>query len=456
MKNFSVVILAAGAGSRMKSSLPKVMHKLSGKPLIKWVVDTVSSLRPDNIVVVLGHGAQKIEEYLSKIDVESIRIVYQKEQYGSAHAVMQAEKVLKKYTGNILVLSGDVPLIKKATLSSLIKGNQKANSSVGVLATEVVNPSGYGRVVKKDNNSLEKIVEEKDADIVEKQIRLINSGIYCFDKNLWKALSKVKPNNAKKEYYITDTVTILKSMGKTTYLTITEDENEVKGINNRIDLSQAETFLKNKKVEELLESGISIVDTSNVYISYDAKIGKDSLIYPGVFIDVGVVIGQGCVLKGSSYIVGSKIDSGSTVSYSYIDGAIVGKNVKIGPFSHIRPGSVLKDNVKVGNFSETKKAVIAKDSKVNHLSYIGDAEIGENVNIGAGTITCNYDGVNKHKTIIGNKSFIGSNVNFVAPVKIGENVLVAAGSTVTHDVPSGKLIIARSRQELKHKRSNTK
>jgi bifunctional UDP-N-acetylglucosamine pyrophosphorylase/glucosamine-1-phosphate N-acetyltransferase len=456
MKNFSVVILAAGAGTRMKSSLPKVMHKLSGRPLIKWVVDTVSSLKPDNIVVVLGHGAQKVEEYLSKIDVKDINIVYQKEQNGSAHAVMQAEKVLKNYIGNILILSGDVPLIKKATLSSLIKGSQKANSSVGVLAAEVVNPFGYGRIVKKDNNSLEKIVEEKDANITEKEIRLINSGIYYFDKNLWKALSKVKPNNAKKEYHITDTVAILKNMGKTVYLTITEDENEVKGINNRIELSQAETFLKYKKVEELLERGISVVDKNNVYISYDAKIGKDSIIYPGVFVDIGVVIGQGCVLKGSSYIVDSKIDSGSTVSYSYINGAIVGKNVKIGPFSHIRPGSVLKDNVKVGNFSETKRAVIAKDSKVNHLSYIGDAEIGENVNIGAGTITCNYDGVNKHKTIIGSKSFIGSNVNFVAPVKIGENVLVAAGSTVTHDVPSGKLIIARARQELKHKRNNAR
>ncbi|MDR1087560.1 MAG: bifunctional UDP-N-acetylglucosamine diphosphorylase/glucosamine-1-phosphate N-acetyltransferase GlmU [Endomicrobium sp.] len=456
MKNFSAVILAAGVGTRMKSPLPKVMHKLSGKPLIKWVVDTVSSLKPDNIVVVLGYGVQKVEEYLSKIDVKNIRIVYQKEQHGSAHAVMQAEKVLKNYSGSILILSGDVPLIKKSTLSSLIKDNQKANCSVGVLAAEVVNPFGYGRIIKKDNNSLEKIVEEKDADIAQKQIRLINSGIYCFDKNLWKALSKVKPNNAKKEYYITDTVAILKSMGKTAYLTITEDENEVKGINNRIELSQAETFLKDKKVEELLESGISVIDTNNVYISYDAKIGKDSIIYPGVFVGTDVVIGQGCVLKGSSYIVDSKIDSGSTVSYSYINGAIVGKNVKIGPFSHIRPGSVLKDNVKVGNFSETKKAVIAKDSKVNHLSYIGDAEIGENVNIGAGTITCNYDGVNKHKTIIGSKSFIGSNVNFVAPIKIGENVLVAAGSTVTHDVPSGKLIIARSRQELKHKRNNVK
>ncbi|MCA6085814.1 bifunctional UDP-N-acetylglucosamine diphosphorylase/glucosamine-1-phosphate N-acetyltransferase GlmU [Candidatus Endomicrobiellum agilis] len=450
MKNFSAIILAAGAGTRMKSSLPKVMHALSGKPLIKWVIDAVSSLKPDNIVVVLGHEADKVEEYLAKINVKNLKIVYQKEQLGSAHAVMQVRKVLKSYGGNILVLSGDVPLIEKNTLAFLIKDNQKVNSSVAVLAAEVSDPFGYGRIVKKDG-FLEKIVEEKDANILEKRINLINSGIYCFDKNLWKALSKVKPNNVKKEYYITDTIAILKGMGKTASLTVTKNENEVKGINNRLELSQAETLLEYKKIKELFENGVSIIDANNVYISYDAKIGQDSVIYPGVFIGESVIIGKNCVLKGSSYITNSNIGSDSVISYSYINGAIIGKNVKVGPFSHIRPGSVLKDNVKVGNFSETKKAIISKNSKVNHLSYIGDAEIGEDVNIGAGTITCNYDGLNKHKTIIGSRSFVGSNVNFVAPVKVGENVVIAAGSTVTRDVPSGKLAIARARQELKRR-----
>jgi bifunctional UDP-N-acetylglucosamine pyrophosphorylase/glucosamine-1-phosphate N-acetyltransferase len=450
MKNFSVVILAAGIGERMRSSLPKVMHKLSGKPLIKWVIDSVSSLKPDNIVIVLGHRAEKVEEYLSEINVKNLKIVYQKEQIGSAHAVMQAEKVFKNYSGNILVLSGDVPLINVKTLSALIKNNDKTASSITVLAAEVVNPFGYGRIVKKDG-FLERIVEEKDANISEKRINLINSGIYCFDKNLWKALSKVKPNNSKKEYYITDTVAILKSMGKNVTLTVTKDENEVKGINNRLELSQTEVLLKDRKVKRLFESGVSIIDANKVYISYDAKIGQDTVIYPGVFIDTSVVIGKGCVLKGSSYITDAKIDDGSIISYSYINGAVIGKNVKIGPFSHIRPGSVLKDNVKVGNFSETKKAVISKNSKVNHLSYIGDAEVGEDVNIGAGTITCNYDGINKHKTVIGSNSFVGSNVNFIAPVKVGNNALIAAGSTVTRDVPAGKLAIARAKQELKRR-----
>jgi bifunctional UDP-N-acetylglucosamine pyrophosphorylase/glucosamine-1-phosphate N-acetyltransferase len=450
MKNFSVVILAAGIGTRMRSSLPKVMHSLSGKPLVKWVIDSVFSLKPDNIVVVLGYGAEKIEKYLSEINVKNLKTVYQKEQLGSAHAVMEAEKVLKNYNGNILVLSGDVPLISVKTLSTLIKNNDKTASSITVLAAEVANPFGYGRIVKKDD-FLERIVEEKDANTYEKRINLINSGIYCFDKNLWKALSKVKLNNFKKEYYITDAVAILKSMGKNVSLTVTKDENEVKGINNRLELSQAEALLRDRKLKKLFSSGISIIDANKVYISYDAKIGQDSIIYPGVFIDTNVVVGKGCVLKGSSYITDAKINDGSIISYSYINGAVIGKNVEIGPFSHIRPGSVLKDNVKIGNFSETKKAVIAKNSKVNHLSYIGNAEVGKNVNIGAGTITCNYDGVNKHKTVIGSNSFVGSNVNFIAPVKVGNNTLIAAGSTVNRDVPAGRLAIARARQELKRR-----
>lgn len=291
MKKFSAVILAAGAGTRMKSSLPKVMHVLSGKPLIKWVIDVVSSLNPDNIVVVLGYGADKVEKYLAKINIKNLKIVYQKEQLGSAHAVMQAKDVLKSYGGYTLVLSGDVPLIEKNTIVSLIKANQRVNSAVTVLSAEVSDPFGYGRIVKKDG-FLEKIVEEKDANFLEKQINLINSGIYCFDKNLWKALLEVKPDNAKKEYYITDTVSILKSMGKNVSLSVTKNENEVKGINNRLELSQAETLLKDKKIKELFESGVSIIDANNVYISYDAKIEYDSIIYPGVFIDEGVIIGK--------------------------------------------------------------------------------------------------------------------------------------------------------------------
>jgi bifunctional UDP-N-acetylglucosamine pyrophosphorylase/glucosamine-1-phosphate N-acetyltransferase len=448
MKNFSVIILAAGTGSRMKSSLPKVMHKLSGKPLVKWVIDAVCALKPDNIVVVLGHKASSVEEYLSG---SNVKFVYQKEQLGSAHAVMQAKEVLGNYNGNVLVISGDVPLIKPSTLLSLVKNNEKTGSAVTVLSCKVENPFGYGRIVRKDG-LLEKIIEEKDSNLAEKLIKEINSGVYCFDRNLWQALLKVKQNNKKNEYYLTDTIAILKEFGKKVSLITIKDEYEVKGINNRTDLFQVQAILKDNKIKELLDKGVSFIDITNVYVSYDAKIGGDTVIYPGVFIDRDVLIGKKCVIKGASYIVSSKIGDESVISYSYVEGAIIGKRVTIGPFAHIRQESVLKENVKIGNFSEIKKAVIANNSKVNHLSYIGDADIGEYVNIGAGTVTCNYNGEKKHKTIIGSKSFVGSNVNFVAPVKIGPGALVAAGSTITYDVPPGKLAIARARQELKHRK----
>ncbi|MDR3275385.1 MAG: bifunctional UDP-N-acetylglucosamine diphosphorylase/glucosamine-1-phosphate N-acetyltransferase GlmU [Endomicrobium sp.] len=448
MKNFSAVILAAGAGTRMKSSLPKVTHKLSGKPLLKWVIDSVASLNPDNIVIVLNRDTEVLEESLSG---KNIRIVYQEKLLGSANAVMQAEKVLKNYKDSILVLSGDVPLVRSSTLSSLVKNSKTTGASVTVLAAQVENPFGYGRIIR-NGNFLEKIVEEKDAAFAEKQIKEINSGIYCFDENLWKALLKVKPNNIKKEYYITDTISILKKAGKKISLFLIKDSYEIKGINDRTELLQAENILKYKKVEELLSSGVSIVDANNIYVSYDAKIGCDTIIYPGAFIDTGVSIGKNCIIKGTNYIINSQINDSSTILYSYIEGAVIGKKVKIGPFSHIRHGSVLKENVKIGNFSETKKATIAKNSKINHLSYIGDAKIGKDVNIGAGTITCNYDGIKKHQTLIGAKSFIGSNVNFIAPVRIGQNVLVAAGSTITRNVSSGKIVIARANQEVKNKK----
>ncbi|MCL2143949.1 MAG: bifunctional UDP-N-acetylglucosamine diphosphorylase/glucosamine-1-phosphate N-acetyltransferase GlmU [Endomicrobia bacterium] len=447
MKNFSVVILAAGAGTRMKSSLPKVMHKLSGKPLINWVIDSVQSLKPDNIVVVLGHKSEIVEENLDK----KIKAVYQKEQLGSAHALMQAAKVLKNYKGDVLVMCGDVPLVKTSALSSLLKYNAKNKASATVLAAKVEDPFGYGRIVKS-GAALEKIVEEKDASPQEKLINEINSGIYCFDNNIWKALLKVKPDNAKKEYYLTDTIEILKKSGKKTLSLTAENASGLKGINNRFELHEAEMALQELKISELFEKGVTVIDANNTYISYDAQIGRDTVIYPGTFIDAGVKIGRNCVIKGTSYIKNSVLADNVSILYSYVDGADIGKGSKIGPFSHIRPGSVLKDNVKVGNFSETKKAVISKNSKVNHLSYIGDAEIGENVNIGAGTITCNYDGKNKHKTVIGADSFVGSNVNIVAPVNIGKGVLVAAGSTITHDIPSGKLAIARARQEVKQRK----
>jgi bifunctional UDP-N-acetylglucosamine pyrophosphorylase/glucosamine-1-phosphate N-acetyltransferase len=451
-RKFSVVILAAGKSTRMKSYLTKTMHTLSGKPLVKWCIDSVSVLKPDKVVLVLGHDAKVIEESLSESNVE---IVYQKEQLGSAHALMQSEKVLKNYKGNVLVMSADTPLVRSSTLLSLVDNNMKTGASVTVLIAKVENPFGYGRIIKK-SETLERIVEENDATLTEKQIKEVNSGIYCFDEYLWVALSKVKLNRVKKEYYLTDTVTIVKNLGKKVSMITAKDSCEIKGINNREELAQAENILKTRKINALMCSGVTIIDPKNVYISHDSRIGRDTVIYPGAFIDIGVSIGKNCIIKGTSYIANSKIGDETIVSYSYIDGATIHNKVKIGPFSHIRFGSTLHKNVKIGNFSEIKKAVIKKKSRVNHLSYIGDAQIGNSVNIGAGTITCNYDGFKKHKTVIGSKSFVGSNVNFIAPVKIGSKALIAAGSTITHDVPEGKFAIARVHQEVKHRKMKNK
>jgi len=448
MEKVSAVILAAGAGTRMKSDLPKVAHKLSGKPLINWVIAAVSALKPQNIIVVLGHKSEIVEKALKETRV---KIVYQNKQLGSGHAVKQAEKILKGYNGDVLVISGDVPLVKSSTLSALIKTHEKSGASATVLAAKVENPSGYGRIVK-NGQVFERIVEEKDATLTQKQIKEINSGIYVFNKNVWNALSEVKPNNAKKEYYLTDTIEILKKSGKKVAIQTVVGETETKGINNRQELAEAETLLKDKKIKELLANGVSIIDTNNVFIASDAKIGRDTVIYPGAFISTGVKIGKNCQIVGASFIKDSKIADNCKIFYSFIDGADISNNCKIGPYAHLRPGTVLKEDVKVGNFSETKKAVVEKGSKVNHLSYIGDAHLGKNVNVGAGTITCNYDGVKKHQTHIGDNSFVGSNVNFVAPVKVGKGSLIAAGSTITKDVPSGSLAIARSRQEHKVKR----
>ncbi|MDR1052395.1 MAG: bifunctional UDP-N-acetylglucosamine diphosphorylase/glucosamine-1-phosphate N-acetyltransferase GlmU [Endomicrobium sp.] len=448
MKNVSVVVLAAGIGTRMISSISKVMHNLSGKPIIRWVIDSVLSINPNIVVVVVNRANSNIIKKL--LSDTNVKFVYQKEQLGSADAAMKAEKILKNKSDYILIVNGDTPLIDKIILNSLINKTIKTNSSLTLLSSILRNPYGYGRIIKK-NGILKNIVEEVNATEKEKEINEINSGIYCFDKNVWNYLKNVKQNNIKKEYYLTDVIPILKKKKKKISLFV-YNKYETIGINTRIDLLNAERELKIKKIYNLINSGVNIIDINNVYISNDAKIGKDTIIYPGVFIDIGVSIGEKCVIKGYSYLINSKIGYNNTIIYSYIEGSIIKNKVTVGPFAHIRHGTVLSENVKIGNFSEIKNSKVKEKSKINHLSYIGDSKIGKNVNIGAGTITCNYDGKKKNKTIIGQKSFIGSNVNLVAPIKIGENVFIAAGSTVTKNVPSNKFTISRPKQKIKQKK----
>jgi len=444
MKNIAVVALAAGEGTRMKSSLPKVLHNVCGRPMIGWVIESILGLKPCGTYIVVGHQADLVKEKSAR---KEIVFVEQKKQLGSGHALMQVEQKLKHFNGSILVLCADTPLIKTETLSVLLNFHSREKNAATVLSVMNDDPLGYGRIVRSSSGQVEKIVEEKDASRDIKKIKEINSGIYCFESPIiWGALKKIKSENVKKEYYLTDAIDILNRQGeKVGGCTICE-ANEVMGVNSRVELSAAEKAKRFEILEKHMISGVTVIDPSNTYVSADAVIGGDTTILPGTTIEGKTVIGTNCRIGPAAFISNSSIGNSVEVRSSYIYDSEIGNEAQIGPFSHIRPGTILKTGVKVGNFSEVKKSTIEEGAKVNHLTYIGDATVGKKVNIGAGTITCNYDGVKKHKTIIGDRSFIGSNVNFVAPVEIGSDAVIGAGSTITDNVPSKALAIARARQ----------
>ncbi|MFA7074810.1 MAG: bifunctional UDP-N-acetylglucosamine diphosphorylase/glucosamine-1-phosphate N-acetyltransferase GlmU [Endomicrobiaceae bacterium] len=451
MNNIYGVILGAGEGTRMKSCLPKVLHKVAGKELISHVTECLSYVKMQKLFVVIGSGSELVlkhlEEFNKKINVVP---VLQEKRLGSGHALLQVKKHADGLKGHLVVMCGDTPLVKHETIKLLLQYHIKNKNSATVLSGIVDNPFGYGRIVRNSSGNVSCIAEEKSADAEQKQIKEINSGIYCFDlQNLWRALSKVKNNNSKKEYYLTDVISILNKSGHKTDAVSLTNKEEILGINDRKQLAYAEKILRNRKIEELMANGVTVTDPSSTYIDSDVFIGQDTIIKPNTSIEGKSKIGKNCIIGPNTCIVNAYIGNKTAVLYSYIESSDIKNNIKIGPFSHIRPGSVLKDDVKVGNFSEVKKSVIDKGSKINHLSYIGDASIGKGVNIGAGTITCNYDGNKKYQTIIKDDVFVGSNVNLVAPVKIGSKVLIAAGSTITENVLPNKLTIARARQIIK-------
>ncbi|MBN1824511.1 MAG: bifunctional UDP-N-acetylglucosamine diphosphorylase/glucosamine-1-phosphate N-acetyltransferase GlmU [Endomicrobiales bacterium] len=450
MKNLAVVILAAGEGTRMKSEKPKVLHGLCGKPMIRWVLATVDRLKPEKAVLVVGH---KNEDVRKELEDEDIIFIEQPKQLGTGHALMQAASKLKSHHGDVLVLCGDVPLVEAETLRGLIDHHRKCCNSATILSARFDNPFGYGRVVRNPTGQVEKIVEEKDASNQEKEVREINSGIYCMQSPvIWDVLKSIRSDNAKKEYYLTDAIAILnyRQLKVDAYSKLRA--YEIMGINSRVELSVAEKIKRRQLLTSLMASGVTILDPDNTYVFSDAKIMPDTLLYPGTMLFGKVEIGSGCVIGPNTIITDSKIGENSVITSSHVCESVVGNSVKIGPYSHLRPGSVIKDGAKIGNFSEIKKSVVEKGAKVNHLSYIGDTQLGKKANVGAGTITCNFDGVKKHKTIIGNGAFIGSNTNFIAPVKIGADALIGAGSTITEDVPAKALAIARSRQVNKKRK----
>jgi len=441
--SFAAVIMAAGLGTRMKSATPKVLHKLYGKPLIRYVIDAALSMKPDKIVVVVGPAADAVKDALKDTGVI---FATQKTPDGTAGALRAGLRSLGSYKGRLLVLSGDAPLVENSTLKNLMSLHSRRKEDLSILSFMARGNHAYGRIVH-ERGRVTGIVEDRDADDEQKKITEVNSGVYVIEPSALALVKQIKLNPRKKEYYLTDLVSISASQGLRTGSHILGTETELTGINTRHELSMAGLYLRDRIVSQLMDNGVSFIDPRSVFISPDAKIGADTVIYPNVVIEGPTDIGSGCVVYPNSRIVGSIIEDRVTVKdSSLIDSSTIKTGASVGPFAHLRPASVIGASAKIGNFVEVKKSVIGDGSKASHLSYLGDAEIGSDVNIGAGTITCNYDGHKKHKTTIENGAFIGSDSQLVAPVTVGKGAYVGSGTTVTVDVPSMALALSRTPQ----------
>ena len=446
MTNIFAVVLAAGQGTRMKSKLYKVLHPVCGKSMVEHVIDNINTLNTNRIVTVVGHGAEMVKETLGN----KSEYVLQAEQLGTAHAIQQAEQLLGGFEGTTLVVCGDTPLIRPETMQALFDHHQKTNAKATILTAVADNPTGYGRILRDSNGQVSQIVEQKDATEEQRLVKEINTGTYCFDnKSLFETLKLVKNDNAQGEYYLPDVIEILQKQGEIVSAYVTDDFDETLGVNDRFALSQAEELMRMRINERHMRNGVTIINPATTHISSEAIIGSDTIIKPGTIIEGKTVIGEDCVIGPNSHVVNTTIGDRTTIHSSVLIDSTVGNDTAVGPFAHLRPESSLGDKVKIGNFVEVKKSSIGNNSKVSHLSYIGDAEVGQNVNVGCGTITVNYDGKNKYKTTIEDDVFVGCNSNLVAPVTLKEGSYVAAGSTITKEVPSDALAIARARQENK-------
>ncbi|GGG08080.1 bifunctional protein GlmU [Paenibacillus albidus] len=445
MKRMAVV-LAAGQGKRMKSKLYKVLHPVCGKPMVGHVLDTVKATGCERSIVIVGHGAEAVQAYLGG----QAEYVLQEVQLGTGHAVKQAKGLLGSEEGTTIVICGDTPLVTTGTLEGLMALHEERGAAATVLTAVMEQPAGYGRIIRGEDGGVLKIVEQKDCTPEEDAVTEINTGTYCFDNaKLFAALEKVTNSNNQQEYYLTDVIGILKAQGETVLGYQANDSAESIGVNDRLALSEAEGHMRQRINRYHMLNGVTIIDPASTYIGAEVIIGPDTTLYPGTTLKGKTVIGDNCVIGPASEIEDCQIMDGATIKQSVLNGAQVGARTSVGPFAYLRPGSVLGEEVKVGDFVEIKNATIGDGSKVSHLSYIGDATVGRNVNVGCGAITVNYDGYNKSKTEIEDDAFIGSNVNLVAPVTVGKGAFVVAGSTITRSVSENELAIARVRQENK-------
>ena len=450
MKNIAAIVLAGGRGTRMKSAKPKVLHELCGRPMLAYPLRQLASVGADPVVCVVGHEADLVKERISEEAGSPKALTYrtQSPQLGTGHAVKCATGGLKGFSGDILIVSGDVPLIRRETLSGFIKFHRRSKAAVSLVTAALDDPTGYGRILRDSEGAVTGVVEHRDASALQRRVREVNCGIYIVKSEFLAAhIDSLGSENAQGEYYLPDLIAIASEEGDGVGAMLHTDPVELMGINNRSELASAAGTMRERINKSLMLSGVTIIDPASTYIDDSVKLSPDSTVYPGVHLLGESRVARGAVIEEFSRIVDSSIGAGSTVKcHSVVESSKIGKDVSIGPFARLRPGSVIKESARIGNFVEVKKSVIGRGVKAGHLSYIGDAEIGAGVNIGAGAVTCNYDGKKKFKTVIKDNAFIGSDTQLIAPVTIGKGAYIGAGSTITKDVPDGRLSLSRPEQ----------
>ena len=443
MQETVAVILAAGKGTRMKSALPKVLHAVGGQSMLRHVMTAAEQAGAKRTIVVVGFGGDQVQAEIGA----AAEFVLQAEQLGTGHAMMQVQPVLAGFSGTILLLCGDTPLLTGQALLDLVATHQQSGAAATVLTAMPADATGYGRILRDESGQVLGIVEQKDATAEQKQIGEINTGIYCFEAApLFAALAGLTCNNAQKEYYLTDVLAILAQAGQQVGAVEVADFQETLGINSRLQLAEAEKILRQRKLVELMDSGVTVMDPASTFVDASVSVGEDTVLYPFTWLEGETTIGRDCRIGPNSRISDSQLGDAVTLHFSYAHECKIAGGVSVGPYVHLRPDTELSAGVKVGNFVEIKNSRVGVGSKLPHLSYIGDADIGSGVNIGCGTITVNYDGKKKHRTVVGDTAFVGCNSNLVAPVSVGSGAYIAAGSTITKDVPDGALGVGRARQ----------